>query len=391
MDPARPGAVDREAPGLTPDAAKGAASGWRRRHGRRTDEDRIRSNRPRQRPATALAPGPRAGARPRRARLRRPGPRAALAPRPPPPSSTPAGARSRTTTSRPKRALPERVRRRGPRGLLRRGEGRAAGGARRSAGEQRDARRDLCDELGEDRYDPDFDPADFDTDFATRRTRTRTSRCAIGNRWEYAERRRDDRDRGAAETKRIEGVTCVVVRDRVRWTAWWSRTPTTGSASARTARSTTAARSRRTSSSSRATTRRSRARRRRRLVEGRARRRASRGTLFLGAPAVGHVYRQELAPGDAEDAARVLSTSYAFGADPELDEFVPQALAELPLRGGRLRGDGGVHSARARRPRAQVLRARDRALPRGDPARRRRRPRSSSATSTPRCDRLPTP
>ena len=32
--------------------------------------------------------------------------------------------------------------------------------------DQREARRELCAALGEDRYDPDFDPADFDTDFA---------------------------------------------------------------------------------------------------------------------------------------------------------------------------------------------------------------------------------
>ena len=31
--------------------------------------------------------------------------------------------------------------------------------------DQRDWRRDACKLLGQDRYDPDFDPADFDTDF----------------------------------------------------------------------------------------------------------------------------------------------------------------------------------------------------------------------------------
>src|SRR4029453_11462701 len=33
-------------------------------------------------------------------------------------------------------------------------------------GDQRDARRDLCGELAEDRYEPDFAPAGFDADFA---------------------------------------------------------------------------------------------------------------------------------------------------------------------------------------------------------------------------------
>lgn len=43
------------------------------------------------------------------------------------------------------------------------------------------------------------------------------------------------------------------------------------------------------------------------------------GTQFLAAPSVGAVYRQEWSPNNAEDAARVLSTSYGFGSDPELD------------------------------------------------------------------------
>jgi hypothetical protein len=53
------------------------------------------------------------------------------------------------------------------------------------------------------------------------------------------------------------------------------------------------------------------------------------GIIFLGSPTVGRIYRQELSPANAEDASRVLSTSYGFGNDPELDEFVPQGLVEL--------------------------------------------------------------
>jgi hypothetical protein len=41
------------------------------------------------------------------------------------------------------------------------------------------------------------------------------------------------------------------------------------------------------------------------------------------------VYRQEWVLLDAEDAAEVLSIAYGFGADPELDAFVPQDLADL--------------------------------------------------------------
>jgi hypothetical protein len=51
------------------------------------------------------------------------------------------------------------------------------------------------------------------------------------------------------------------------------------------------------------------------------------GTQFLGSPTVGAVYRQEFSPGNAEDAARVLSTTYGFGRDRQLDQFVPRDLA----------------------------------------------------------------
>jgi hypothetical protein len=53
------------------------------------------------------------------------------------------------------------------------------------------------------------------------------------------------------------------------------------------------------------------------------------GILFFGSPIVGVSHRQEWSASNAEDAATVLSTTYGFGADPELDQFVPQDLANL--------------------------------------------------------------
>jgi hypothetical protein len=44
---------------------------------------------------------------------------------------------------------------------------------------------------------------------------------------------------------------------------------------------------------------------------------------------VGAVYRQEFSAGNAEDAVRVLSATYSFGSEPDLDEFMPPELAEL--------------------------------------------------------------
>ncbi len=61
---------------------------------------------------------------------------------------------------------------------------------------------------------------------------------------------------------------------------------------------------------------------------------AKSGTAFLGDPIEGTSYRQEWDPGNAEDVGRVLSTHYRYGNDDELDEFVPEALAELMCGNG---------------------------------------------------------
>ena len=44
---------------------------------------------------------------------------------------------------------------------------------------------------------------------------------------------------------------------------------------------------------------------------------------------MGDTYRQEFAAGNAEDAATVLSTTYSYGNGQNLDDNVPQELAEI--------------------------------------------------------------
>ena len=53
------------------------------------------------------------------------------------------------------------------------------------------------------------------------------------------------------------------------------------------------------------------------------------GTLFPGNPVVGSVYRQEYSASNAEDAATVISTTYQWATGGELNDFIPQDLAEL--------------------------------------------------------------
>jgi len=200
--------------------------------------------------------------------------------------------------------------------------------------DQHDARRELCAELGEDRYDPDFDPSGFDTDFASPTAPNPWFPLGIGSHWEYAGPGETIVIEVRDETKSIEGVTCLVVNDRVEQagqavedTDDWFALRKDGSVfycgeisrnfevfpgdDPLVAE----------------------------LVDTEGSWKAGRdgakpGMLFPGSPAVGQVYRQEWAPGDAEDAARVLSTGYAFGGDPALDELVPQALAELLCAAG---------------------------------------------------------
>ncbi len=52
------------------------------------------------------------------------------------------------------------------------------------------------------------------------------------------------------------------------------------------------------------------------------------GIIFQASPAVGQVYLEEFSLGNAEDVTEVLSTTYKFGSDPDLDQLVPKKLAD---------------------------------------------------------------
>jgi len=203
---------------------------------------------------------------------------------------------------------------------------------RQSCREQYAARLDLCDALGESRYDPSFDPADFATDFNPLAAANPYLPLSVGNRWAYG----GDEDvvvEVLDRTKDIEGVPCVVVNDRVEVDGvvvedtndWFAQAnngdvyycgeevkdfetfpgdnPVLPELIA---------------------------------IDGSfkvGRDGDKPGVSMPGSLMVGATFRQEWSPGNAEDAATVLSTSYFYGDDPTLDTAVPQALAEL-LCGG---------------------------------------------------------
>jgi hypothetical protein len=195
-------------------------------------------------------------------------------------------------------------------------------------GMQYAARLDLCRILGEDFYDPDFDEELFESEFDPLLTQNRWFPLQIGNirKFEGSETIEIE---VLAQTKLIDDVTCITVRDRVfeddvlvedtdDWFAqayngdvWYcgeevkdyevfqgddpalpQLVSIDGSFKAG--------------------------------EDG-----AKAGIAFPGNPMPGAVYRQEFSVGNAEDVAEVLSTTYRYGDNAELDRFVPGELARL--------------------------------------------------------------
>jgi hypothetical protein len=196
-------------------------------------------------------------------------------------------------------------------------------------GAQRDAREDLCEALGEDRYDPEFDPADFDDDFTNLTTPNPYRPLDIGFHWEYAGGDETIVVEVLDETKLIEGVTCIVVNDRVEIggelvedTDDWFAQNKNGDTyycgeEVKDFESFDGDDPRLPELVA---------------IDGSFKwgRDGDKGGIYIGAsPTVDAVYRQEFSAGNAEDAVRVLSATYSFGSDPELDEFMPPDLAEL--------------------------------------------------------------
>ena len=194
--------------------------------------------------------------------------------------------------------------------------------------EQRDWRRDACDLVGQGRYDPDLDPADFD-DPHQPTSPNPFFPLAVGHRWEYRGGGEVDTVEVVDETKLIAGLTALVARDVVvkdgdvseatdDWyamakdgTVWYLGEETKDFESFD-----------------------GDVPRRPELVSidgsfkaGRDRDKA--GIIFQASPAVGQAYLEEFSLANAEDVTEIVSTTYAFGGDPELDQGVPEALANL--------------------------------------------------------------
>ncbi|HLE68680.1 MAG TPA: hypothetical protein VJH87_03280 [Vicinamibacteria bacterium] len=199
--------------------------------------------------------------------------------------------------------------------------------------EQLKWRRQACKSLGEQRYDPDFDPASFETDFTNLQHPNAYFPLAIGNFWEYRGGNEVNTVEVLNETKLIDGVTCIVVNDLVfqdgdlvedtdDWFAqatdenvWYCGEEVKDFESFDGDNP-----------------------RKPELVSIDGSFKAGRdgdkpGIIFRASPVEGEAYLEEFSLGNAEDVTEIMSTAYSFGSDPELDAFVPQGLAELLCSG----------------------------------------------------------
>ena len=195
------------------------------------------------------------------------------------------------------------------------------------------ARRNVCDAVGENQYEPDFSPQLFDHDFGRLTNPNRYVPLRIGNRWDY---------RGGGEsvtvtvlnkTKLIEGVTCIVVNDKVSENGFLVEDTDDWFAQARDGDIYYCGEQVKDFETFEGDTPKDPE-----VVSIDGSFKVGRdgdkpGIIFRGSPTPGEVYRQEFSLGNAEDVAEVLSTTYAFGRDKELDRFVPKQLADLLCAG----------------------------------------------------------
>lgn len=206
------------------------------------------------------------------------------------------------------------------------------GAAQRLCRKQRGSRFDICALLAEDRYDPDINPDLFDNDLTHLTKPNRYFPLKIGNRWEFG-----GSESVAIEvlnrTKLIEGVKCFVVRDVVSVDGEIHEDTEDWFAQAKNGDTYYFGEESKDYESFEGDDPRTPE-----LITLEGSFKAGRdgdkpGIAFPGSPVKGKAYRQEFSLGNAEDIAEIVSTTYAYGANPELDRLVPRQLAQLLCAG----------------------------------------------------------
>jgi len=212
-----------------------------------------------------------------------------------------------------------------------------AGGERREGDQlcrdQRDWRLEACDLLGEGRYHPPFEAALFNPDPVHPENPNPYFPLAVGNQWTYDSGEETNTVEVLDRTKLIDGVRCIVVLDQVfrggvlhESTNDWFAFANDGNVwycGEETAVYDTFAGDHPALPE---------------LVSIEGSFKAGRdgdkpGIIFLAEPTAGAAYFEEFSLDNAEDATEILSATYAYGHDAELDELVPAALAQALCSG----------------------------------------------------------
>jgi hypothetical protein len=204
-----------------------------------------------------------------------------------------------------------------------------------SCEEQLAGRLDACAALGEGRYDPPFEPRFFDKNFAHPTNPNRYFPLGIGNRWEYwtgahGVQSETDVVEILSDTKLIDEVNCIVARDLVseadgpliEATDDWFAQAKNGDVwycgeEAKEYETFEGDRPQNPELVS---------------VDGLFKADvdgAKAGIISKANPVVGETYLEEFSLGNAEDLAQILSKTYQYGEDRELDRHVPRQLAQL--------------------------------------------------------------
>jgi hypothetical protein len=201
--------------------------------------------------------------------------------------------------------------------------------SRRLCREQNALRRDICDLVGQDRFDPVLDPGQFETDFTSLQSRNAFFPLDIGNRSRFEGEDELRTVEVLDETRLIDGLTCVGVNARTFRNGDLVEETINAFAQARDRTVVHCGEELRSFESFEGDDP-----RRPELVgvEGsfRAGRNGDRpGITFRGAPIEGDTFFESFSLGNAEDVVEILSTDFGINDDDNLDRFVPRRLGEL--------------------------------------------------------------
>ena len=193
---------------------------------------------------------------------------------------------------------------------------------------QHETRRAACALLGEGRYDPPWEPHLFDADFRALSNPNPYFPLGIGNKWVY----RGEGERNVVEvvdeTKAIDGVSCIVVRDLVYADGRLKEATDDWFAAARDGSTWYCGEE----SKDYETFPRDRPRHPELVsIDGsfkQGRERDKAGLIMPAQPRAGLTYREEFSLGNAEDVSTIVSASYHWGVGGGLDRLVPRELAQ---------------------------------------------------------------